>query len=275
MEESEPVFGARMLLAGADRLVERIVRSGGAELDPVGLPEAADRLLVEDHLGDRREFHLRQLLGRALVARVEASRPVQRIAEEVEPDRAALARRPDVDDPAADRVIARFHDRRRLHETHPDEEGAKRLLVDPVLHARGEGRLPHGVARWNLLGRRVQRGQEREPLRHGMGQRRERRHAGRGDVGVGAHPIVREAVPCREGEDRQPRIEEGERRLHRRKALVVACDMEDRPGTTDLVEHKPGVEAFGGAAQGDLFRLGHDGRQVTTPIAVSMSTCPG
>jgi hypothetical protein len=101
VEERQPVLHARMLAPRADRLVERVVGAGRAELDPVVLPEAGDRGLVEDDLGDGGQFHHLELLGRALGRGVEAARAVEHVAEEVEPDRTALARRVDVDDAAA------------------------------------------------------------------------------------------------------------------------------------------------------------------------------
>jgi hypothetical protein len=56
----------------------------------------------------------------------------------------------------------------------------------------------------------------------------------------------------REGEDRHPRREEGQRLAHRRQPLVVARDMDDPPaGAVGLVEKQAGVEAFGRAADGD------------------------
>ncbi len=108
VEERQPMLHPLMLAPGADRLVQRIVRPGGAELDPVVLPEPGDRRLVEDHLGHRRKFDRLQLFDGPLRLGVEPARAVQHVAEEIQPHRPPRPRRIDVDDPAAQGIVARL-----------------------------------------------------------------------------------------------------------------------------------------------------------------------
>ena len=260
VEERQPVLGALRLAAGADRLVKRVVGAGGAELDAVVLPETADRRLVEHHLADRGQFDTVQLLRGALACRVEAARPVEHVAEQVQPHRPALARRVDVDDAAADRVVARLQHRGRLDKPHPREEIAQRALVDAPAHLRGEGRVAQDRARRHPLHRRAQRGQQHEPRRPRVHQPRQRRHPRRGDVGIGADPVIGQAIPCREGEHRHVGREEPQRRARRGHALVVARDMDDGAiGARDLFQDQAGVETFGGAGHRQALRFGHLG----------------
>ncbi|OIQ69529.1 hypothetical protein GALL_488690 [mine drainage metagenome] len=97
-----------MLAPRADRLIQRIIRPGRAKLDAVILAKPGDRRLVQNNLRHRREFNHRQLLGGALRHRIKAPRAVQHIAEQVEPDRPALARWKNINDAATHRVIARL-----------------------------------------------------------------------------------------------------------------------------------------------------------------------
>ena len=130
-----------MLAPGADRLVERIVGARRAELDPVVLPEPGDRRLVQDHLGHRRQFDGLQLLDRPLRRRIEPPRAIQHVAEQVEPHRPRLARRKDVDDAAAHRIVAGFLTVGDWRKAHPHQKRPQCRLVDPVADPRGEGRV--------------------------------------------------------------------------------------------------------------------------------------
>jgi hypothetical protein len=126
VEQRQPVLEALVLAPRRDRLVERIVLSARAEALAVGAAKAGDGVLVEDHLGHRRELDPGHRLGRALGLRVEPARRVEHVAEEVEPYGKLGSRREDVDEPAADREIAGLGHRRRLREAHPREIARRR-----------------------------------------------------------------------------------------------------------------------------------------------------
>ncbi len=257
VEEGQPMLHPGMLAPGAHGFVERIVGARRAELDAVVLPEAGDRGLVEDHLRHRRELHHGKLLGRPLRRRIEAPRAVQDVAEKVEPDRAALPRRVDVDDAAAHRVVAGLGHRRGLRETHADEEVAQGAFVHAVADAGGEGGGLQHRARRQPLGRGVERGQQDEGLRQPLRQRRQRRHPGGGDIGIGRDPVIGQAVPGRKCQDQRIRREEGQGRPHRLHPPVVAGDMEDGHALRQLARDKTRVKALGRAGQGDVVAGGH------------------
>ena len=257
VEERQPVFDTRVLAPRADCLVKRVVGTGGAELDPVGLAEPGDRGFVKHHLGHRGKIDGRQLFGRALGGGVEPARAVQHIAPKIEADRPARAGGKDVDDAAADRVVAGFGDGRCLRESHADQIVAQGGLVHAAADLRAEtGRLDH-LARGKPLGCGVQRRQKDErPVKPG-GQRRQRRHALRRDLGVRGHPVVGHAIPGGKGQNRRVWREEGKGRAHRLHPLVVARDMDDRGAAAQFPRQKPGVETFGRARQGNMVFTVH------------------
>ena len=127
---------ALMLSPGADRGVEGIVVTRGAEMLAVAGAEALDRRVVEDDLADRRELDPLHVLGGALGLGVEAARALDHVAEEVDPHRTARARRIEVDEPAADGELAGLGDGRRLLEAHAREVPAQGGDVDPPARPR-------------------------------------------------------------------------------------------------------------------------------------------
>ena len=102
------MFHALMLAPRRDRIVQRIVKPGGAEFDPVVLAEPGDRRVIQDDFRYRGEIDGFQLFDGALADRIEPPRPVQHIAKQIEPHRAGIAGGIDVDDAATHRVVAGF-----------------------------------------------------------------------------------------------------------------------------------------------------------------------
>ena len=185
MKERKPVFDALVFAPSADRFVEGIVGASGAEFQTVVLAEAGDGSLIEDDLGDRGQFHDIELVCCALGGRVEAAGAVEHVSEEIEADWAALTRRVDVDDAAAERVIAGFHHCGALGEAHTDEEGAEGVFIDPTADAGGEGGLFQDAAGGQALGGGVERCQKDKAVRHAVDEAGECRHAGGGDIWIG------------------------------------------------------------------------------------------
>src|SRR5215471_20149034 len=100
-----------MLYAGVlaplgNRLIERIVRRGSAELRHITGAEQADSVAGELKLGDRDQVERAQLVGRALRLRIEAPDRFQRVAEKIEPYRGIHAGCEQIDDAAAHSIIA-------------------------------------------------------------------------------------------------------------------------------------------------------------------------
>ena len=237
-----------MLAPRTDRLVQRIVGAGCAKFQTVALAKTGDRRLVQNHLGHRRQFDQIQFLSGALGCRIKAARAVQRIAEQIEPHRPQIARRIDVDDAAAHRVIAGFHHRRALHKPHAHQKMAQRFFVDPVAHTGRKRRLAQNVARRHPLGRGIQRGEQHKPLGHAVHQRGQRRHALRANVSVRRHAIIGQTIPSRKHDDRQIGGEKPQRFDHRGHAFVVARHVANRHATlVQLGQDQLGVKALGRA----------------------------
>lgn len=188
---------------------------------------------------------------------IKAARPVQHIAEEIEPDRPAITRRIDVDDTAPDGIIAGFHHGGGLRKPHADKKAAQCLFVDALADACGEGGLSQHVPRGDILRRGVQRGQQDEAIRHCVNQRGQCRHTRCRDVGIGRDPIIGQAIPSRKAENRHRRREEVQRIADLRQPLVVASNMQDGRGAAlQLLQDQPGVVAFGRATHGDMIARG-------------------
>src|SRR5438270_9571176 len=106
MEQRQPMLHADMAAAGADGFIEMVGRLLGAEHSAVAGTEALDRLLIEKNFRYRLEIDGISCAGRALRHGVELADPVQRITEEIEPQRLADAGREDVENAAAHRELA-------------------------------------------------------------------------------------------------------------------------------------------------------------------------
>ncbi len=261
VEKGQPMLDALVLAAGADGLVKRIVGAGRAELDAVILPEPRDRGLVEDHFGHRCQLHPFQLFSGALCRRIEAPRAIEHVTEKVKPHRRPLARRPDVDDAAAHGVIAGLRHRGGLGKAHPHQEILECALVDAPADRRHERGRAQQITRRHVLRGRVQRRQQDEGPRQPARQRGKRRHSRRRDLRVGRDAVIGQAIPARKGQDRNGRVEEGQRARHRGQPLVIACDMHDRHAALlQLAQDERGVEPLGRARGEDMGRRRGHGR---------------
>ena len=254
MEKPQPMFDARMFAPGTDRLVQRIIRACRTEFDPVILPEPGHRRLVQDHFGHRGKFDQGQLFGRPLGGRIKPPRPVQHVAKEIEPDRLCLPRRKNVDDPAAQRVIAGLHHRRALGKSHAGQKSAQLPDIDPVTDPGCKRGIAQQLPRRHPLRCGIQGGQQDELRRHDMHQSRQRRHPRGRYFGVWRHTVIGQAIPAGKAEHRQARREKRQRGLHRRQALVIAGNVQHRAVPGQFGQDQLCVKAFGGAADGYMRR---------------------
>ena len=142
LKEPQPMLDACMFSARTDRLVERIIRTRCPERNAVILAKPYNGLLVQYHLGYRRKLDLFEGFCRALGHRIKATCPVQYITKQIQPDRTRLARRVNVNNTAAHRIIASVHDRRALGEPHAHQKLAQSVLVDAVADASLERSVP-------------------------------------------------------------------------------------------------------------------------------------
>ncbi len=121
VEQRQPVLLPRIAVAGAHRLVQRIVVGGAAEQLDVARAEQLLGLLAERDLAHRHQGELLHRLGRALRLHVEGLDGLQRVAEEVEAYRAGAPRRIKIEDAAAHGVLALLHDGAAARVAHQRE----------------------------------------------------------------------------------------------------------------------------------------------------------
>ncbi len=99
---------ARIAAAFAHRFVKLIVARRRAEGRDIAGAEFADGVGRELEFGDRHEIELAQFALRALRFRIEHADRFQRVAEKIEPHRIVEPGRKQIEDAAADRIIAGF-----------------------------------------------------------------------------------------------------------------------------------------------------------------------
>ncbi len=240
--------------AGADRLVERIVVGDGAELLAVARPEALDGRIVEQYLVHRLEDDALDGAGAALRQRVEAAQALERIAEKVQAQRRGRAGREEIEDAAAHGEFSRLAHGVGAAITVAIEEADEPVERDAPAAPELEHAVAEERARRHALQRGVDRGQHdaAHARRRRPGEAGQRVDAAAHDLGVRRDTVVRQAVPGRQRDHLEPRLEKGERRGCARHAPVVAADMQQRAQGAhgELAQHE-GVMAFGRAGDGD------------------------
>ena len=226
VKQRQPMLHAGMAAAFAHRLVEQIVAIGGAELRHVAGAELADRLGGELEFGHRDEVEPAQLHRGALRLRIEAADRLQRVAEEVEPHRQVHARRKEVEDAAAHRVVAGLAHRRGADEAVELEPLHDACHAQHVARRRRQRLLGDQVLRGNTLQRRIDGRQQHRRLVAALdaGEPGQRGHALRHDAGVRRDAIVRLAVPGRKLHHLDVGGKERERTPQRRHAWPIAAD---------------------------------------------------
>ena len=242
VEERQPVLHAGEAPSLADRRIERVVARRRAERLDVAAAEAADRLRRQRHFAHRpaASTALRWPVVRWRGG-VEGADRLQRVAEEIEPQRLVGAGREEVENAAAHGEFADVAHRRHALEAgnlqprrsaHSCRSGCRawRGTSAPRSTSAGGMRCSSALAvvrmtaRCGFLLQRDHRRQRVEPPGRGVGRRRD--------------AVVGQAVPGREFEHRQVGRDEGERLDDRRQALAVARDEQDRLVGRDLVRRQ-------------------------------------
>ncbi len=233
VEERQPMLHAGIAAAGPDRLEERVA-GDRAELLEIALPEALDRLLIEHDLADRPDLEPADTLQRALGQRVEGADRLDRAAEEVEPQRLLAGGREDVQQAAADGVLAGLDDRAGAGVAVATEIVDEGVPIEPGAGTRPEMPAPDGVRGGDTLKDRVGGGEhEPRPALPGVGETGQRLQPLRHDPRGRRDPVVGQAVPGREGQDLDGGREEPDEAGELRQARLVAGDEEHgRGGTT-------------------------------------------
>src|SRR5690606_5200841 len=105
VEKRQPVLHARKATAFADRLIECIVALRRTEHRHIILAETAYHVRRERNLAHRLEYEFLARAGGALRSRIESADRLQRIAEEIEPQRLLSTRRIKIENAAAHRIF--------------------------------------------------------------------------------------------------------------------------------------------------------------------------
>jgi hypothetical protein len=266
------VLHAGIALAGRHRLVEQILAGDIAEQLAIADAEALDARGRQQHLADGYQHDLVALAGGELAHRVERADGLQHVAEQVEAQRLVGARREEIDQAAAHRVLARLHHRVGAAVAVLAEVPGERGHVDGLALAQDLGGLGVELARRHLLQCRADRGENDARRRTRLLGRRQPHHGLQAlgdDVGMRRQPVVRQAVPCREHQHLALGREEAQAVLQSLQPLAVARDVQDvlsagRPG--ELGQHNrvgafrqpgegpaPGLALQAGEAVGPVF----------------------
>ncbi len=226
VKQRQPMLDAGGAAAFAHRFIEDVVGRGGAERRDIAGAKPPDRFRGELELGHRHEVELAQLFGGALGFRIEAADRFQRVAEEIEPHRVAHAGREQIDDAAADRVVAGLAHGRgagKSVELEPFGDAGHRQQIA----GRRRQRLPpERLTRRHALEDGVDGGeQNRRPLAaFDARQPRQRHHALRHHAGMRRNPVVGQAIPGRKFQHLDVGGEKRQRARQRRHARTVAAD---------------------------------------------------
>ena len=229
LKQRQPMLHAAMPPAFAHRVVKQVVGRGCAEGRHVTETEAPDRFRRELEFGHWYQIERTQLVGRALGFGIEAADRFQRVAEEIQPHRFHHARRVEVDDAAAHRIVAGLAYGRGAHEAVELEPFGDALHGEHVA-GRDRKRLPRNeVAGRHALqdgidGRQQRRRAVAALQTHELG---ERGHALRDEARVRRDAVIGQTVPGRklvDGDVRRKKIERAGERGH---ARAVAADDHD------------------------------------------------
>ena len=230
VEQRQPMLHAGIAPSAAHRLVQQIVGRGGAEFLHIAGAEAADGFGDELEFGDRHQVEGTQGAFAPLRLRVEGADGLYGVAEKVEAHRHVEARRIEIENAAADRVLARLAHGGGAAEAVELEPFDNARHADDIARRHRERVRRGEVARRKTLQRGVDRGQQHRRLIAAFHpcKPRQRRHALRHHAGIGRYAVVRQAVPGREFHDLEIGTEERQRARQARHALAVAADHRQR-----------------------------------------------
>ena len=230
VEQRQPMFGAGMAAALADRFVKRVAARLAAKARRIGLAEAAHRLADELQLAHRHEVERAQLPGGALRFRIEGADRFERVAEEIEPDRRRHARREKIDNAAALRIFAGLAHRAGAQKTVGRQPLRQQVHLDDVSRRGGKSVGGDSGARRNALEQTVHRRGDHARLLGGgfrARQPRQRGHAARGDRSARRDAVIGLAVPAGQVENFDEGRGEAQRLAKLRRARDVPRDMHE------------------------------------------------
>jgi G3E family GTPase len=228
--------------------------------------EAADLVLLSR--ADRLEGEQTQPVRADLRRRIEPAYRLERVAEQVEPQRLLGSRRKDVDDPAPQRVFAWFAHGVAAHVAVAGEEARQRLERDALADDRAKTAGGEHFPWRHALQHRVD-GRHHDPAlarpRGGSpGEFGERGYAAADDIADRRDAVIGQAIPGGEIENRQARREERQGLDDLRAAGRLAGDMQDRAAGRSRRRDGTGIEPrryacqFGALARRQGRKIGHD-----------------
>ncbi|MNR08671.1 hypothetical protein D3C85_1248390 [compost metagenome] len=167
--------------------------TGRAEQVQIAAAKARDALGVQQHLGHGQQSDLLQLPGRALGLGIEGADGFQFAAKQVQTHGLVEAGRKDVDDAAAEGVLAPFRHGRGAHIAIGRDVAFQRCRIQITPDLGLEPGAGDGLTRRRALGRGGDGGDDQQWLvvrRITLGQPGQGRHALGRDRGGGAQPVV-------------------------------------------------------------------------------------
>ena len=263
LEQRQPMLHPRLPPPVGHRLIDRIARRGRAEGLAVAAAEPLDRLRIEQRLGRGKQSEAVDPPGGPLVLRIEGPHALDLVAEEIEPQRLFLARRIQIDQPAAHRIFALVVDGIGADIAVGLEQRRQIVTPDPLAGGQSRDELAQAKRGQHALRRGVDRG-ENELRTPGLGlQPVERADPLRHDTQRRRGTVVGQAVPGGDLHDLQIGREERCGRRDRAHRGIVGGD-EHHAGRSRAREigEQRGEEAGRNAREGQRGFGREDGLQV-------------
>ena len=222
----------RIVLRRGGEIVDQLAQLARRRFHRVrGRPHGGDRgapaLLVQDDLAGGAERELLQLARGALRLWIERPDLLHQVAEELQPGRLGIERRPDVEDAAANRVRAGILDQGDLRVSGRGEHA--RELVAVLLHLEGDlqAAAVESGAGEDAAPDRLDRADHDGPLAEMEAE--ERRHPLLRDETVRSQPLVGEDFVRRDAHHRPLAGKEAQVALQRLGCLLVGLYADERP----------------------------------------------
>ena len=240
LEQRQPMLHPGQPPPVADRFVQRIAGRRRAERGEIARAEVADAGIGQQHLVDRQQRERFGGLDGALRRRIEAPHRLDLVAEEVEPQRVGLARREQVEQPAAHCIFTRVDDGVGADIAVGGEHRRQCVAVDAAAGLERCGQRRDARRGQRPLQRGVDRGDQQLGTGVARGQRGECSHAVAGDAHRRRRAVIGQAVPGGEVDRRQLGREIGYRIEHRARRGVVGGDEHRATGRgTRDIGHQP------------------------------------
>src|SRR5438132_1330252 len=231
-DRGEPGREERVVLRRGGEVVDQLAqlargRLHGVRRRPHGGDRRAPALLVQDDLAGGAERELLQLARGALRLWIERPDLLHQVAEELQPGRLGIERRPDVEDAAANRIRAGILDQGDLRVSGSGEHA--RELVAVLLHLEGDLQAApvEGGAGEDAAPDRLDRADHDGPLAEMEAE--ERRHPLLRDEPVRSQPLVGEDCVRRDAPHRPLAGKEAQVALQRLGCLLVGVYADERP----------------------------------------------